>query len=932
MHTMYVDKPMKGPGLMQAIAHVNRVFKDKPAGLVVDYIGVGQNLKSALGQYSGSDRDQTGIDKAEAVRVLMEQYEVVRAMDRPETAGGFDDRPALAPGAAAQMRLATMAGAIDWVLTMQQNDAAKETTDEAKKRAHRRYAGAVLAVSKAFALASASDEASRIREEVGFFQAIRAALVKSVPGDGKRSTADRELTIQQIVSRALVSTEIVDIMEAAGLESPDISILSDKFLAEVREMEKRNLAVEALKKLIAGTVRAQSQRNVTQAKGFTERLEAAIARYHTNAITIAQVLEELIQIAKDIRAARARGEEAGLSEEEIAFCDALAKNESARQLMGEPGRRMTYSNAIMDEGFDPNPDSVGMCHRDIVRYRRVQDPGPHPSTNIGFPPGRHAWLCGLARWCGSSHRPARISLLPRPRARRRSISAGIDQVGGATCRLPRLRLPRLFGGLCDGTDNAGSGAHGDEFLGGGGVDADGLVEIGFGGAGVDGDGEALDDLGGVFAKHVGAEDFLGGLVDDEFHDGFAGAFGQGVAHRGEFFEVDVGGSAGGGFGFGEADGSDGGGREHGAGHAVEVPVAGAGAVQAVGQSVSLSDGDRGEVDAVGNVADGVDVGLAGGVGFVNRDCAMAADFDAGGVEPEIGGVGRAAEGGKDHAGFNDIAVVERDAAAGAVGHDTGNGAAGVQGNALGDHGFGQAGAHVVVEAAQRQWGAVDQFDLGAETLEQAGKLDGDVATADDGDVAGQAWHVEDLVGDHGQSGAEELRCAGSAADGDDDALRGDALAPDLNRVRVDEAGAGLEGGAVGHQALVDAVEAGNLGVLGGDQLGPVVGSGLCVPAEAVAVDDGVAVFAGHDHELLGHAANIDAGAAPGTLLGDSYLGTVAGGHAGAADAAGAAADDEEVEVVGHLLGSFRKARALPWTCWGRRPQTPIILPKSAYHK
>ena len=319
MHTMYVDKPMKGHGLMQAIARVNRVFSNKPAGLVVDYIGVAQNLKSALGQYSGGDRDQTGIDEAEAVRVLEEHYEIVRAMFRPDMAGGFDYRPALEPGASAPLRLNIMAGAFDWVLTMQQNDAARETTEEGKKRAHRRYANSVAALSKAFALASASDEARVIREEVGFFQAIRVALAKSVPGDGKKSTAEREFAIQQLVSRAVVSTEIVDIMKAEGLESPDISIPSDEFLAEVREMDKPNLAIEALKKLIAGTVRAQAQRNVTQAKGFTERLEAAIARYHTNAITTAQVLEELIQIAKDIRAARARGEEAGLSEEENAF-------------------------------------------------------------------------------------------------------------------------------------------------------------------------------------------------------------------------------------------------------------------------------------------------------------------------------------------------------------------------------------------------------------------------------------------------------------------------------------------------------------------------------------------------------------------------------------------------------------------------------------
>ncbi len=287
-------------------------------------------------------------------------------MFRPDTKGGFDYRPALDAAAEPQARLAIMAGAIDWVLTFQQAQAAKETTDEGKKRAHRRYADAVVTLSKAFALAAASDEARAIREEVGFFQAIRAALIKSVPGDGKKSTAERELAIQQIVSRAVVSTEIVDIMKAAGLESPDISILSDEFLAEVRETKKKNLAIEALKKLISGDVRSQSKRNVTQSKAFSERLEAAIARYHSNALTTAQVLEELIRLAKDIRAARARGEEMGLSDEEIAFYDALAENESARQVMGEPTLRVIAHELVT---VIKGNVSVDWMHKESIRAR-----------------------------------------------------------------------------------------------------------------------------------------------------------------------------------------------------------------------------------------------------------------------------------------------------------------------------------------------------------------------------------------------------------------------------------------------------------------------------------------------------------------------------------------------------------------------------------
>jgi type I restriction enzyme R subunit len=210
----------------------------------------------------------------------------------------------------------------------------------------------------------ASEEARAIREGVGFFQALRAALVKSVPGDGKKSSAERELAIQQLVSRAVVSTETVDIMKAAGLESPDISILSDDFLAEVRDSDKKNLAIEALKKLINGNVRSQSKRNVTQSKVFSERLEAAIARYHANAITTAEVLEEFIRLAKDIRAARARGEETGLSDEEIAFYDALAENDSARQVMGEPTLRVIAHELVT---VIKGNLSVDWMHRDSAR-------------------------------------------------------------------------------------------------------------------------------------------------------------------------------------------------------------------------------------------------------------------------------------------------------------------------------------------------------------------------------------------------------------------------------------------------------------------------------------------------------------------------------------------------------------------------------------
>ncbi|MCK2097067.1 type I restriction endonuclease subunit R [Thauera aromatica] len=358
MHTMYVDKPMQGHGLMQAIARVNRVFRDKPAGLIVDYIGIAQSLKSALQQYSRKDQENTGVDEAQAVAVMVEKYEVVRDMYH-----GFDYLSAL--GGTPQQRLAMMAGAIEWILALQQKLAAAEKTPEGKKNAHRRYPDAVLALSKAFALASASDEARRIREEVGFFQAIRAALVKSATASGA-ARQERELAIQQIVSRAVVSTEIVDILAAAGIKSPDISILSDEFLAEVQQMEKKNLALEALRKLLNDGIRSRSKANVVETRAFSERLEDAVARYHANAITTAEVLQELIALAKDIRAARERGEESGLSDEEIAFYDALAENESAVQMLGDDKLRLIAHELLMSLRENV---TVDWAHRDSARAR-----------------------------------------------------------------------------------------------------------------------------------------------------------------------------------------------------------------------------------------------------------------------------------------------------------------------------------------------------------------------------------------------------------------------------------------------------------------------------------------------------------------------------------------------------------------------------------
>ncbi len=340
MHTMYVDKPMRGHGLMQAIARVNRVFKDKPGGLVVDYIGIAQNLRSALADYTQADRDKTGIDEEEAIAALMERYDLVRAVFH-----GFDYRPGI--DAAPRARLACLAAAIDWALRWQEREAAKETTPEAKKRAHRRYLDITLELTKAYALASASDEARAIRDEVGFFQAVRAALAKST-ASGTLSQADKAFAVQQLIDRAIASSEIVDVLAAAGLQSPDISILSEQFLLEIQGMEKKNLALEALRKLLNGEIISRARSNVVEARAFSQRLEDAVARYHAGTISALEMIQELIALAKDIKAARARGEERGLTPEEVAFYDALAENESAVQAMGNE-RLLVIAQELLTE-------------------------------------------------------------------------------------------------------------------------------------------------------------------------------------------------------------------------------------------------------------------------------------------------------------------------------------------------------------------------------------------------------------------------------------------------------------------------------------------------------------------------------------------------------------------------------------------------------
>jgi len=373
MHTMYVDKPMKGHGLMQAIARVNRVFKDKPGGLIVDYIGIAQSLKNALGNYSGGDRGKTGINQAEAIAVMLEKYEVVKDMFF-----GFDYAAGLQ--GEAKDRLAVMAGAMEWILEAQRKAAEHESSDEAKKQAHKRYSDAVLNLSKAFALAASSDDAKVIRDEVGFFQAIRAALVKSV--GTKKKTKDNDLAVQQIISRAVISTEIIDILQAAGMESQDISILSDEFLAEIQGMEKKNLALEALKKLINGEIKSKLSSRVVKTKAFSDRLAEAINRYHTNALTTAQVIEELIKLAKEIRSEIEDIGKDGLSADEVAFYEALAENDSAVDVMGDAKLKIIANEVLQSVRANA---TVDWYHSDMARAK-IRVAVKRILKKYGYPP------------------------------------------------------------------------------------------------------------------------------------------------------------------------------------------------------------------------------------------------------------------------------------------------------------------------------------------------------------------------------------------------------------------------------------------------------------------------------------------------------------------------------------------------------------------
>jgi len=326
LHTMYVDKPMRGHGLMQAIARVNRVFRDKPGGLVVDYLGIAQELKYALATYTESGgKGRTAIPQEEAVAAMLEKYEICRGLFH-----GFDwsawtlDSPT--------QRLALLPNAQEHIL--------------AQKDGKPRLNQTVKELSIAFALAVPHEEALRIRDDVGFFQAVRNVLNKSAEQQAKPEY-EMEAAIRQLVSAAIMTDGVVDIFSAAGLKKPDISILSDEFLAEVSHLPQKNLAVELLRKLLNDEIRTRARRNLVKSRLFSDLLEASLRKYQNRAIQAAQVIEELIGLAKQIREEATKGAELGLSEDEVAFYDALEVNNSAVKVLGEPTLK-TIARELVD--------------------------------------------------------------------------------------------------------------------------------------------------------------------------------------------------------------------------------------------------------------------------------------------------------------------------------------------------------------------------------------------------------------------------------------------------------------------------------------------------------------------------------------------------------------------------------------------------------
>jgi len=324
LHTMYIDKPMNGHTLMQAIARVNRVFGDKEGGLIVDYIGIAQDLKNALLVYAASQgKGQITFDQEEAVAKMLEYYEIVVDMF-----GRFDYRRyfALEP----KKKLTFILDAANYIADLSE---VKEGT--IIRNGKERFKENVIKLQKAFGLAVPHPKALEIRDDLAFFQAIKARFTKFDETTKTRTNEEIETAIRQIINDAIISSEVIDVFDAAGIRKPDISILSDEFLSEVQGMERRNLALELLKRLLNDEIKTRGQMNMVQGRKFSEMLAEAVKRYQNGLIDSAKIIEELIQLAKDIRAADQRGEKLNLRQDELAFYDALADNPNAENLLGD---------------------------------------------------------------------------------------------------------------------------------------------------------------------------------------------------------------------------------------------------------------------------------------------------------------------------------------------------------------------------------------------------------------------------------------------------------------------------------------------------------------------------------------------------------------------------------------------------------------------
>ena len=321
MHTMYVDKKMQGANLMQAIARVNRVYKDKPGGLIVDYIGIGQELRSAMGTYLQSGGGgKAFVDIKEAIALMKEKYEIVEQMFH-----GYDYKSYFK--AETNVKLQILLGAQNFIL------ASQDLKD--------RFLKEIMLLSKAFAMSTPSFEADVIKDEVAFFQAVKSRINKFSPSGGK-SAFEIDTAIKQIVDEALSSDGVVDVFEAAGIKTPDISILSDEFLLEVQNMEQKNVAYELLKKLLNDEVRLRKPKNIAQSRKFSEMIETAVNKYHNNQIDSAQVLEELSKIAREMRLEDKKASELSLTTEEYAFYSVLNQNDSTKMLEDQKMKELVH--------------------------------------------------------------------------------------------------------------------------------------------------------------------------------------------------------------------------------------------------------------------------------------------------------------------------------------------------------------------------------------------------------------------------------------------------------------------------------------------------------------------------------------------------------------------------------------------------------------